>query len=116
LTARARYITSPKYLRRLADNWEHLLQLSGKSDTICVAHVSVCRDRVAAAAPEILDMIVVLPEARLESAAGVAAASLLLCEGSGPLYYRHSTTDLAKAVRDATRQIRIPTAAAVSVR
>jgi hypothetical protein len=116
LTARAEYVTSTRYLRRLADNWEHLLQLSGQSGTTCVAHVSVCRDRVVATAAEILDMVAALPEARLESAAGVAAASLILGDGTGPLYYRGCTTDLAEAVQDATSQIRMPTAVGSSVR
>jgi hypothetical protein len=57
---------------------------------------------------EILDMVGALSEAGLESAAGVAAASMLLRDGTGPLYNRRCKTDLAKAIKDATRHIRNP--------
>jgi hypothetical protein len=73
--------------------------------------VPLCRDRIIAAEAEIRDLLAALPEARLESAAGVAMASRLLRDGTGPLYSRSCTTNLAVAVQNATSHIREPATA-----
>ncbi len=40
------------------------------------------------------------------SARGAAMASVLLVDGTGPLYNPHSTRELAAAARDATREMK----------
>jgi len=108
LSARAGRITSTERLRSLAENWEHLLQVSRRPAVILTGRAPLCRDRILATEAEIREMVDALSEARLQSAAGVASASLLLRDGTGPLYNRQCRTDLAGAIQDVTRHIRNP--------
>jgi hypothetical protein len=111
LAARADCITTPEHLRCLAEDWEHLLCAARRPATMHSARVPLCRDRILAAEAEIRDLIAALPEARLGSAASVATASLLLRDGTGPLYSRRCTTNLVEAIQNATRRLRNPAAA-----
>jgi len=72
----------------------------------------LCRDRIAAAAPDVQAMIGVLTGPLPVTARGAAAASYLLSDGTGPLYDRHSPAGLDEAVREATRQMTGPFASA----
>jgi hypothetical protein len=99
LEARARYITAAVPRRRLALGWERLLLVARRPSSCPTIRPPLCRDRILAAEPGILEMSRALSHAGIEAAAGVAAASLLLRDGAGPLYNRHSTTDLDDAVR-----------------
>jgi|HubBroStandDraft_1064217.scaffolds.fasta_scaffold13027_2 hypothetical protein len=108
LATRARRITSTQRIRRLAENWERLLQVAHRPAGIRTPRVPLCRDRILAAEAEILELVVALSEARFESAAGVATASMLLRDGTGPLYNRRCKTDLAWAIQDVTRHLRKP--------
>ena len=108
LATRARLITSTERLRGLAENWDHLLQVARRPAVIGTNRAPLCRDRILATEAEIREMVDALSEARPESAAGVATASLMLRDGAGPLYNRHCQTDLAEAVQGATRLIRNP--------
>jgi hypothetical protein len=110
LAARADGITTPQHLRCLAEDWEHLLHAARRPATMRSARVPLCRDRILAAEGEIRGLIAALSEARLGSAAGVATASLLLRDGTGPLYSRRCTTDLVEIVLDATMRVRNPAA------
>jgi hypothetical protein len=112
LAARARHITSTERLRRLAENWEHLLQVSRRPAALLTSHAPLCRDRILASEAEIREMVDALSGARLESAAGVATASVLLRDGTGPLYNRQCETDLTAAIQDVTRRLRNPAASA----
>jgi hypothetical protein len=111
LAARAGAITTSDHLRTLAHNWERLLHAARRPATMRTTRVPLCRDRIIAAEAQIRDLLAALPEARLESAAGVAIASQLLRDGTGPLYSRRCTTNLAAAVQNATRHIREPATA-----
>jgi len=99
LEVRARHITSAEQRRRLARDWEHLLGVARRPADTRTARLPLCRDRVLAAEPEILEMSFALSLAGIEAAAGVAAASLLLRDGAGPIYNRRCATDLVDAVR-----------------
>jgi hypothetical protein len=105
LATRARFITSPERCRTLAEDWEHLLRACRRPAGVRTSRVPLCRDRILVAEAEIRDMLAALSEARLESAAGVAMASLLLGDGTGPLYDPRCTTDLAAAIQDVTGHI-----------
>jgi hypothetical protein len=106
LATRARSITTTERCRTLAEDWEHLLQACRRPVAVRTSRLPLSRDRILAAEGEIRDMVAALSDARLESAAGVAKASLLLRDGTGPLYNPRCTTDLGVAIQNATRHIR----------
>jgi hypothetical protein len=106
LAVRARYITGTEGRRTLAEDWERLLHACQRSVAVCTSRTPLCRDRILGAEAEIRGMLAALSEAGLESAAGVAAASLLLRDGTGPLYNRRSKTHLSSAIENVTRDIR----------
>jgi hypothetical protein len=108
LAARAHRITSTDRLGRLAANWEHLLQVARGPAAVGRTRVPLCRHRILASEAEIVEMVDALSEARLESAAGVATAALLLRDGTGPLYNRRCQTDLTRALRGVIGLIRHP--------
>jgi hypothetical protein len=66
----------------------------------------LCRDRILAAEPDLRDLLDALTDAYLRQPRGIAMASQLLCDGTGPLYNRRSPADLGVALRDATNNIR----------
>jgi hypothetical protein len=106
LAARARYITGTERGQTLVTDWKHLLDACTQPRAARTLRTPLCRDRILAAEADIHDMLAAISEARLESAAGVAMASLLLRDGTGPLYNRHCPTDLTAAIRNATTHIR----------
>jgi hypothetical protein len=61
----------------------------------------ICRDRVRESTAEFGDLIRHLLADGPVAARGVALASTLLSDGSGPLYHRASTGDLRARVREA---------------
>jgi len=63
--------------------------------------VPVCRDRVRESAEELGDLILRLLADGPVAARGVALASALLCDGSGPLYHRGNADDARARVREA---------------
>jgi hypothetical protein len=63
--------------------------------------VPVCRDRVRDSAEDLGDLIRRLLGGGPVAARGVALASVLLSDGSGPLYRRYSADDLRARVREA---------------
>jgi len=111
LATRARSITTTERCRTLAEDWEHLLDACRRPAAVLTSRLPLCRDRILGTEAEIRDMLAALSEARLQSAAGVAKASLLLRDGTGPLYNQRCTTDLGAAIQNATRHIRNPTTA-----
>ncbi len=67
--------------------------------------VPVCRDRVTDSAEELGDLIRRLLGRGPVAARGVALASVLLSDGSGPLYRRSSADDLRARVREAVNAL-----------
>jgi hypothetical protein len=63
--------------------------------------VPICRDRVRESAEELEDLIRRLLAHGPVAARGVALASALLSDGSGPLYHRANPDDLRARVREA---------------
>ncbi len=65
------------------------------------AQVPICRDRVRDSAGEFGDLIRRLLAGGPVAARGVALASVLLSDGSGPLYHRATADDVRARVREA---------------
>jgi hypothetical protein len=63
--------------------------------------VPVCRDRIRDSSEELGDLIRRLLAGGPVAARGVALASVLLSDGSGPLYHRASAEDVRARVREA---------------
>jgi hypothetical protein len=115
LAARARYITGTESGRALAEDWRNLLRACRQPISVRSLRTPLCRGRVLAAEAEIHDLLAALSEARLDSAAGVAMASLLLRDGTGPVYNHQSECDLSAAIVKATTNIiGYPTAAGLT--
>lgn len=96
LTARARYIVELESRRSLADNWERILTPETRPSSR--AAVRVRSDAVAAAEPEIRRLIEYLREPLPVPARGVAMASQLLTDFSGPLFQGSGETPLPDAL------------------
>jgi len=105
LTVRAYHVTDMEYRRAVAQNWERLLDACRQPVAGHISRAPLCRDRILSAQADIDGMVAALSEPGRESAAGVAMASLLLRDGSGPLYNRHCTMDLPGELRDITRHL-----------
>jgi len=110
LAFRAQQISSPAGRRELAARWAHVLDQARRPPVPRSPRAPLCRDRIAAAAPDVQAMIGVLTGPLPVTARGAAAASYLLSDGTGPLYDRHSPVGPGGAVREATRQMTGPSA------
>ncbi len=65
----------------------------------------LCRDRITAAASSVRQMLVALEAPAPVPVRGVAMASLLLCDGTGPLYNPLAPLDLLSRVREVTMRL-----------
>lgn len=102
VAARAERLVSPLHRWTLAQNWEALLAQVHRPPAMREPRVQVCRARIMAAEVEVRAMLRALVTPLPVSARGVALVNRLLCDGAGPLYNRHSMTDLDSLVREAT--------------
>lgn len=102
LAARARYIVSLSRRHALARDWEHLLAVARRAPAPAVP---LCRDRIAAAEPRIRELVDRLRVPLPVPAQGVAAATVLLTDATGPLYHRRSQAALDDLLRDAIAQL-----------
>jgi len=101
LALRAQMLVRPRYRRGLARSARRVLTAATQSPFGSRLAVPVCRDRVAGSSEEFADLIRRLLAAGPVSARGVAQASVLVADASGPLYRRASAGDLRARVRDA---------------
>jgi hypothetical protein len=101
VAARARVLVSLPRRRRLARDWGHVLRMARERSY----RGMVCRDRVVAAEPDIRELQRSLRAALPVPARGVAMASQLLTDATGPLYNRRCAADLGAAIREAVRQL-----------
>jgi hypothetical protein len=67
--------------------------------------MALCRNRILEAEAELRHMVRALSEPVLVTARGVAAASYLLSDGTGPLYDRRSGADLGVTLRQVTAML-----------
>ena len=102
LGARAQHIVSLPRRQALARVWEHLLEVAHRAPTPAVP---LCRDRIAAAEPRIRELVTCLRVPLPVPAQGVAAATVLLTDATGPLYHRRSQEALDDLLGDAIAQL-----------
>jgi len=102
LAVRARYIVSLPRRRALARDWEHLLAVARRAPAPAVP---LCRDRIAAAEPRIRQLVACLRVPLPVPAQGVAAATVLLTDATGPLYHRRTPADLDDLLHEAITQL-----------
>jgi hypothetical protein len=97
---RADRLVSASFRTELAGNWEHVLEIATGRTPPGQGRFVVPYDRVIEAEPQIRELTGLLRGSRPVLARGVAAASLLLTDGTGPLYNRLLTdkTVLSDAV------------------
>ena len=102
LAARAQRIVSLPRRQALARDWEHLLEVAHRAPTPAVP---LCRGRIAAAEPRIRELVTCLRVPLPVPARGVAAATVLLTDATGPLYHRRSQGALDDLLGDAIAQL-----------
>jgi hypothetical protein len=103
LAARAQDIVSLPSRRALAANWEHLLRVARHAPMSRTKFVLA--GRIAAAEPAIRVLTHRLSTALPVAAQGVAMASVLLTDASGPVYNERSSVTLSAALEAATAQL-----------
>lgn len=89
----------------LADGWAAVLERAGRPRGVIDSRVPVVRARVRAAEADIRAMIDVLRDSLPVPARGVAMASRLLSDGTGPLYSARNREDLRDEVRQAVHHL-----------
>jgi hypothetical protein len=102
LAARAQHIVSLPRRQALARDWEHLLEVAHRAPTPAVP---LRRDRIAAAEPRIRELVTCLRVPLPVPAQGVAAATVLLTDATGPLYHRRSQGTLDDLLGAAIAQL-----------
>jgi hypothetical protein len=101
LALRAQMLVRPRYRRGLARSARRVLAAAAQPPFGSRLAIPVCRDQVKDSSEEFADLIRRLLAAGPVAARGVAQASVLVADASGPLYRRASAGDLRARVRDA---------------
>jgi hypothetical protein len=103
---RAGMLIAPAHRRRLAASWADLLaRTTGPAARRLPVGVPLQRARIDAAREDIQRLVDALRAAGPASARGVALATLLLTDGTGPVYQRASPVDLPAALQAAVRHL-----------
>jgi hypothetical protein len=84
--ARADHLVSSSFRTELADNWERVLEIATGHTPPGQGRFVLSYERIAEAEPQIRELTTLLRAPLPGSAGGVAAASLLLTDGTGPLF------------------------------
>jgi hypothetical protein len=104
IALRARRLVSLTRRQRLASDWDRLVRAARERPS-AGRRAPLCRDRIVAAEPDIRQLELSLRSALPVPVRGVAMASHLLVDGTGPVYNRRAAVDLPTAVREAIRQM-----------
>jgi hypothetical protein len=104
IALRARSLVVPARRQRLASDWDRLVRIA-RERPATVAHVPLRRDRIVGAEEDIRELQRALRASAPVPARGVALASTLLSDGTGPLYNRNSRVDLRAAVQAAIQHL-----------
>jgi hypothetical protein len=105
LAARAESIASLAARRTLAQSWHILLDQTRRAPVPRSPRAPLCRARIIAAEDDVRAMMRALSIPLPIPARGVAMASRLLSDGTGPVYNRNCSIDPRTAVWDATAQL-----------
>jgi hypothetical protein len=105
LAARAQDIVSLPRRRALARDWEHLITAAHRSSGTRPPAVPIQAAQIAAAEPAIRDLISRLTTPLPVTAQGVAMASVLLTDATGPVYRRRGPVTLGTAIAAAIAQL-----------
>jgi hypothetical protein len=113
LALRAQMLARESFRRRLARSARQILAEavrppSSRPALRCGPAVPVCRDRVRAVAAELTELIDRLQLPGPVPVRGVAQVSVLLGDGSGPLYHRGSRDDLRARLTEAASALSQP--------
>lgn len=92
--ARARRLVAPRRRQVLADGWEHLLAIARAPTGGLSTRAPIRRERIRGAEPEIREMITALRANGPIPARGIAIATELLTDGSGPIYNDNARDDI----------------------
>jgi hypothetical protein len=104
LAERAQHIVSVAGRTAVADNWNHLLWVTRRGQR-SREPIPVRADQIAAAEPAIQELVRCLTTPLPVRAQGVAMASILLTDATGPVYSRRSEVTLAAALAAAITQL-----------
>ncbi len=110
LAARAEWLVSPRVRRALGERWRDLVEQARaeaprRGPVGRTPGAPLCRHRILAAEDAVQAMAGALATALPIPARGVAKASLLLSDGTGPLYNRGCGTDLPTVLREVTEEL-----------
>lgn len=106
LALRAQRLVRISARRDLARRTQRVLAVAMQAPRSGLMSVPVCQDRVRDCSAEFSELIRCLLAACPVPARGVAKASVLLADASGPLYHRASANDLRARVRAAADALR----------
>jgi hypothetical protein len=105
LAIHASQITSPAARGDLVQRWFRVLELARQPAVPLTPRAPLRRHDIAAAEAGVRELIAILASGRPIAARGVATASLLLTDGTGPLYNGHSPASLGDVIRAAVRYL-----------
>jgi hypothetical protein len=105
LAARAQDLVSRATRQALADDWEYVLDRAKHAPAPTLGKMALHRDWIVVAEPEVREIAACLRTPLPVAAAGVAAASVLLTDGAGPLYNPRARLGLRDALRLAIAQL-----------
>jgi hypothetical protein len=92
-------LASPVAREELAEGWSHIVDVTrARAHGSARGLVVPPRERIAAAQPQIRQLVARLRSPMPVGVRGVAAASVLLCDGTGPLYNPRCHEDLRVAL------------------
>lgn len=100
----ARLVSAPKR-RRLVRDWQRLLDQASRPPRARNPHAPLCRERIIEATAEVRALLGALGTPLPVPARGVALASRLLSDGTGPLYNRSCAVPLSDALAEVTAQL-----------
>ena len=110
LAARAQLIVALPWRTKMAANWQRLLARAAGRQALAsrsapVGAVPVCAREISAAAPAVEELVTRLEAPLPVPARGVAMATTLLTDATGPVYSRHSPVPLEVALQAAIAQL-----------
>ena len=105
LAIRAQVLVDPSTRGRLARDWGHLVDIALDDAKWHPSQAPVCRGRVAAVIPAITELVAGLRSPSPVPVRGVAIASRLLADGSGPVYDRRCQQSLGSVIDEAIRHL-----------